>query len=399
MSESTPRVLYSFPHALDRSGISSTALQQLLGLDRLGVPLCVFCTSVGDVELPPRITVHQTLVVAGTRVPHRALGVQRAYTYHDHAVARWLRHHADAVDLVHAWPRGCLATLRAARSLGMPALRESPSPHTASAIRNAAEASEQVGVPLPATHSHAFNSDVLARELEEYAAATAVLVPSSFAFDQFVLEGFPQSALLQHRYGCDLDRFAARSQPRPHDRPFTAVFVGRGDPAKGLHVALEAWESASLPNAEFLIAGKVLPDYAAVLGDRLRAPGVRTLGFVRDVPALLTQADVLLLPSWTEGSALVVMEAQASGCVPLVSTSSGADGTPGVDFLEHPVGSAEVLARQLRQLAENPVLLSAMSDRGTQRRAVLSWDHAAQVLLECYRQAAATARVPQPSAS
>lgn len=387
LSSQTPTVLYSFPHTLGRAGIAETALQQIRGLARAGVPVILFCTSAVGVPLPPEVEVHQTLVLGGMRIPHRAIGVQRAYDYHDRRVASWLKGHADRVDVVHAWPRGCLGTLHTAARLGIPALRESPNAHTASTVRASLAAAEHAGVELPPDHSHAADGAVLDQENREYAAATAVLVPSDYARIEFLVEGFPASHLLQHRYGCDLERFPAR---RPSaGRPFRAVFVGRGDPTKGLHVALEAWLRAGLADGELLIAGRIQPDYAAAIAPLLASPGVKTLGFVDDIPGLLSSADVLLLPSWTEGSALVILEAQASGCVPLVSNASGALGEPGIDFLQHPVGDAEMLARQMRQLHDDRGLLQRLSERGTERRPQLSWDAAAVVLLERYRDAIA----------
>lgn len=390
---SLPRVLYSFPHPLDRPGIAQTALQQVLGLERLGLDITLMCTSVGSVTLPSRLTVHQTMVIAGRRIPHRAIGVQRAYDYHDYRVARWLKKYGPQVDLLHAWPRGCLRSLGTARAAGIAALRESPNPHTASVMRASVEAAADAGVPLPPEHSHAANPLVLAREEAEYRAATAVLVPSDYARAEFVAEGFPAARLLQHRYGCDLRRFPARA-PGPSKRPFRAVFLGRGDPTKGLHVALEAWKLAALPAAEFLIAGEILPAYERALSEWLVLPGVRTVGFIRDVSAFLLDADVLILPSWTEGSALVTIEAQASGCVPLVSEASGALGRSGVDFLEHPVGAADVVAAQLRELASDPARLAGLSAQVTSRREFLSWDTAAQSLLRCYRSAVVMAAEP-----
>jgi D-inositol-3-phosphate glycosyltransferase len=390
-----PRVLYSFPHPLDRPGIAQTALQQVLGLERLGLGITVICTSVGSAVLPARLAVHQTMVVAGRRVPHRAIGVQRAYDYHDLRVAHWLRRHARQVDVLHAWPRGCLRSLDAARAVGIAAVRESPNPHTASVMRASTAAAADAGVPLPPNHSHAANPAVLAKEEAEYRAATAVLVPSDYARGEFLAEGFPADRLLQHRYGCDLGRFPARTAARPN-RPFRAVFLGRGDPTKGLHVALRAWALADLPAAEFLIAGEVLPDYARAISGQLNLPGVRAVGFIADVPRFLLEADVLVLPSWTEGSALVTIEAQASGCVPLVSEASGALGRPGVDYLVHPVGAADVLAAQLRQLAGDPARLAPLSAPATPRRDFYSWVGAAQTQLGCSR--AAIARAARPEA-
>lgn len=380
------RVLYSFPHSLDRPGIALTARQQVLGLARLGVQVELFVTSIGALELPPGVTVHTTLSMGGLRLPHRAVGVQRAYDYHDAVVSGWLSRHGAGIDIVHAWPRGCLRTLTTARSLGIPGLRESPNPHTASVIRQSELAAADAGIGLPAAHSHASNRNVLAKEREEYAAARAVLVPSDYARDEFLAEGFPAQSLLQHRYGCDLERFPARTASR-EPRPFRAVFVGRGDPTKGLHVALEAWRIANLSNAEFLIAGALQPDFAAALADLLALPTVSALGFVTDVSALLRSADVMLLPTWTEGSALVTLEAEASGCVPMISTAAGALGDDGVDFLAHPIGDRAALAAQLVRLAGDPEQLATLSARGTARREFLSWDRAGEVLLERYSDA------------
>jgi glycosyltransferase involved in cell wall biosynthesis len=386
-ADALPRVLYSFPHVLGRAGIAETALQQICGLARRGVAVTLFCASAGDVELPPTVTVHETMSLLGRRIPHRAIGIDNAYAHHDRTVARWLRHHRHDVDLAHVWPRACLRTLEVAQRLDLVALRESPNPHTASVIRASARAAESIGVPLPAHHSHAESRRVLDRERNEYDAATAVLVPSPYAWDEFVAEGFSPARMLRHRYGCDLSRFSARADDVPPERPFRAAFVGRGDPTKGLHIGLRAWGLAAIEGGEFHIAGRMQPDYRQRLVRELAQPGVRELGFVRDIPALLRSADVLILPSWTEGSALVVFEAQASGCLPLVSVASGAIGQDGVDFLSHEVGDAQALAAQLRTLAADRARLRGMSERLTAARPQLSWAAAADSLLACYAEA------------
>lgn len=384
------QILYSFPHVLDRPGIAVTALNQVLGMSRLGAKVILFCASVGNAELPASVEVHETLTIAGHRVPHRALGVQRAYNLHDHFVARWLTSHPGRVDLVHAWPRGCVRTLRAARKAGTVALRESPNPHTASVMRASLDASENAGVSLPAAHSHASNDAVLKAELLEYAEAAFVLVPSDYAHQEFIVEGFPRRKLLQHRYGCDLSQFSERPAPPPTDAPLRIAFVGRGDPTKGLHIALRAWEQASLPDASLIIAGRLEPRYAKSLERPLQLPGVNVAGFVSDIPSLLAQTDILILPTWTEGSALVTYEAQASGCVPLVSSASGAFGRPGTDFVEHHVGAVGELAGQLRSASEDRTWLQRISLQCTRNRGNFSWDEAAVSLQECYARALAS---------
>jgi len=383
------QILYSFPHVLDRPGIAVTALNQILGMSRLGAKVILFCAYVGSAELPASVEVHETLTIAGKRVPHKALGVQRAYKLHDLFVARWLSSHAGRVDLVHAWPRGCVRTLRAARKAGIVALRESPNPHTASVMRASLEASENAGVSLPAAHSHASNDAVLKAELLEYSEAAFVLVPSDYAHQEFIREGFPRHKLLQHRYGCNLSKFPERLALPPAHAPLRVAFVGRGDPTKGLHVALSAWEQASLPDASLTVAGRMEPSYARSLERPLQLPGVNVAGFVSDIPSLLAQTDILILPTWTEGSALVTYEAQASGCVPMVSSASGAFGQPGTDFIEHQVGAVDELAAQLRRASDDRSWLQRLSLECTRNRAKFSWDEAAISLRNCYWRALA----------
>lgn len=378
-------VLYSFPHVLDRPGIAVTALNQIKGVVRAGHRVTLFCAAVGTADLPASVTVHTTMVFAGRRLPHRALGVQRAYDFHDAQVARWLRSKGGrTVDLVHAWPRGCLRTLAAARAVGIPALRESPNPHTASTLRETARACADAGVPVPPNHSHAFSTVLIGREEREYSLATAVLAPSDYAARMFEAEGYPASRLLRHRYGTDIDAFHGRRTDLPADRPFRAVFAGRGEAPKGLHVALEAWDRARPAHAELVIAGAVQPAFARRYSRLLASAGIRQPGFVSDMPQLLGTADVLLLPSWTEGSALVVLEAQASGCVPLVTEASGAVGTAGSDYLLHPVGDAEILAKQITGLHADRPYLQRLSRGLEQDRERWSWTRAGQALDACY---------------
>ncbi|TFD76501.1 hypothetical protein [Cryobacterium psychrophilum] len=94
------RVLYSFPHPLDRAGIAFTARQQVLGLAEHGVQVVLFCTSVGGLELPPSVKLHETLTLDKIRVPHRTLGVEQAYLVHDSAAHR-------PVTAGHPFKSGC----------------------------------------------------------------------------------------------------------------------------------------------------------------------------------------------------------------------------------------------------------------------------------------------------
>lgn len=380
------RVLYSFPHALGRPGIGTTAFHQVQGLIDQGLDVVLYCTSLQRKIVGARAIV-ETLVVAGKRVPHRALGVSRAYAYHDWRVARALRRLAEEIDVVHCWPAGCLRTLAAARAVGILSLREVPSAHTESAYERAAREAHDLGLELPKNHHHRFRGDRLARELEEFRCADLLLVPSQYVASTFLDRGFASDELARHQYGFEPKRFwpdVRASHQGATGRVFTAVFVGRCEPNKGLHYALRAWVDAGIENGRFLICGTFLPQYRETLGGLLAHRGIEILGFVPDIAEVMRNADVLVLPSVTEGSALVTYEAQACGCVLVVSDAAGAATQHMERGLVHRAGDLATLTEHIRLLYRDRELLARLRASTLANAKELTWDCAAMRLAEIY---------------
>jgi glycosyltransferase involved in cell wall biosynthesis len=390
MSPDDPmRILYSFPHPLGGPGIGTTALNQVRSLSDVGVTVSVVCTSVRT-PLPHGIEVHETLRVGGRRIPHRAFlgNPDLALDYHDRRVAGLLRRSRDRFDVVHTWPQSALRTLRAAREVGCLSSREVPNTHTANAYAEAEREAHIVGVELSKGHSHRPDPRRLRLEDREYAEADLLLVPSEHVEGTFLDQGISASRLRRHHYGFDPSRFHARGRTEMPGRPFTAVFVGSAEPRKGLHYALQAWGHVDLPpGAQLLIAGGFVPGYRERIADGLSLPGVRPLGFVDDVPALLRQCDVLLLPSVEEGSALVTYEAQGSGCVPLVSRATGAMLPPESDQLVHGPRDVGLLVEQLQRLLTDTATLDAHRRRVLEWAPNISWNAAGQRMLDIYTEA------------
>jgi N-acetyl-alpha-D-glucosaminyl L-malate synthase BshA len=82
---------------------------------------------------------------------------------------------------------------------------------------------------------------------------------------------------------------------------------------------------------------------------------VRFLGKRNDVPALLREADVLLMPSEMESFGLAALEGMSSGVVPLGTTVGGVPEliTDGVDGYLSGVGEVEHMAEQAAELLGN----------------------------------------------
>lgn len=381
------RVAYSFPHRLGEAGIGTTALHQVLALHELGCRVTVWCAS-SAVPLPDGIRMVETLSIPArvgrVRLPQRALGVDRSYAFHDRRVAAALRRRGPGgFDVVHTWPLGALATLRTARELGIAALREVPNTHTAHAVGEVGRELEILGLSQPQGHSHTSSAARLRREQAEYDVAAGLLVPSAPVSETFLARGVAPERLHHHGYGYDPETFRpARREPQV---PFTAVFAGRCEPRKGLHYALRAWrESGANRAGRLLVCGSFDPDYRRLLADDLADESVVQMDFCNRLNDVLAQADVMVLPSVEEGSALVSYEAMGSGCVPLVSVAAGAPVRHGHDGLVHEPRNVDELAGHLARVLSEPPLLATLREHAVASAAGLRWIDSGRRLVASY---------------
>jgi glycosyltransferase involved in cell wall biosynthesis len=377
-------VLYSFPDVAGKPGIGMTAFHQVEEVSKNGVEVTLCCTSLNG-ELPANVRVVQTLSFAGRRIPHRALGIDRSYAYHDRRAARTLERLGAAVDLVHCWPRATIHTSRVASDRGIASLREVPNTHTRHAFEVVAEETKRLGLPAYTSHSHAYDRKTLALEEAEYEHADFLLVPSDYSRRTFSEQGVADGKLVLHRYGFDPDRCWPPDTSRERQAGLTAIFVGRCEPRKGLHLALRAWfDSGASKGGRFIVCGSFDPPYRELLEPQLADPSVEIHGFVTDPSALMRDSDVLILPSLEEGSALVTYEAQACGCVLAVSEAAGARCQDGVEGLVHAPGDTAALTEHLRRLAYDRALLDRLRNASLSRIADLSWSAAGHELAGIY---------------
>lgn len=144
------------------------------------------------------------------------------------------------------------------------------------------------------------------------------------------------------------------------DGRFNIAVVGRLVPGKNVHLVLEAAAAlrADVRGLRVTVAGdgperSALEARAAELG---LGDAVRFLGFINDVPAMLQTADVLAMPSDTEGLPISILEALAVG-VPIVASAVGSIPDVARDGHESwllPAGDGTALASLLRIAATEP---------------------------------------------
>jgi glycosyltransferase involved in cell wall biosynthesis len=391
------RVLYSFPDAVGKPGIGWVAFHQVRGLVEAGVEVTLLCTSVHsgfELHRPRRVVT--TMAIGGMRLPHRALGIDRTFRYHDWRVARGLGRLRNEVDLIHCWPRGVIKSSVVARRMNLPVLREVPNTHTAHAFEVVEREHDALGLPMARGQTHVFDAGILALEEAEYRAADLLLVPSSVSERTFLDRGFAPDKLALHGYGFDPEDFRPDPLPRPEDAPLTVLFAARCEPRKGLHHALRAWhESGLAERGRLVVCGEFIPGYRELLEPLLSHASVECRGFVPDLAATMREADVFLLPSIEEGSALVTYAAQGCGCVPVVSDAAGARCTHLEDGLVHEAGDVPALSEHLRMLDRDRGLLRRLREATLQTAQSLTWRDATRELIAIYEQAL-DAHAPRP---
>nr|BCX01989.1 MAG: glycosyl transferase family 1 [Bacteroidota bacterium] len=180
--------------------------------------------------------------------------------------------------------------------------------------------------------------------------------------------------------GIPTERFLSLNKPiKRQDEKRVLLHIGRFAPQKNHLLLLEGFARAQAryPDLELWLVGDgpLRPEVERWVRERGLLDRVCLLGLRNDVPELLAQADMLLLPSDWEGVPLVVLEAMAAG-KPVVATRVGGvpelveDGRTG---LLVPPQDPEALAAAILRLAQDAELRREMGEAG-RRRALERFD-------------------------
>jgi glycosyltransferase involved in cell wall biosynthesis len=396
LSESSlMRVLYSFPHKLGADRICYTAWEQVKGIAAAGAEVVAMPGALSR-PVPASVSVRCTLARGKLRIPYKLLGKGRALALHDRIVSRRLEKLAGKVDVIHVWPSAALETIRVAKRLGIPTVLERPNAHTRFCYEVVAAECKRIGVGVP-HHDYEPNPKVLAREEAEFESTDYLLCPSEFTAQSFLARGFSPAKLLRHRYGFDEHDYFPETEKRNPNKKFNAIYVGVDAVRKGLHFALEAWlGSSAAKDGTLLIAGGVSSEFQQRFAESLAHPSVVMLGHRNDIPALMRQADILLLPSIEEGFGLVCVDAIVAGCVPLVSKACTDQCKHMQNALVHEIGDVSTLREHISLCFENAELLDRLRTGALRSRDNLTWTAAGKNLLEAY-EATSRPALPRPA--
>lgn len=119
---------------------------------------------------------------------------------------------------------------------------------------------------------------------------------------------------------------------RRDDDPVRFLFIGQAGPRKGVHLLLEAFARIPRAAATLTIVGDLQIPRATFAPHAARVRHRATVAR-EDVPAIMADADVLVFPSYFEGSALSLIEGLAAGLALIQSPQAGLGVTHGTGLL------------------------------------------------------------------
>ena len=252
-------------------------------------------------------------------------------------------------DLFIGWATKCLYAARKAKRAGSLFALDRACPHRDSQEALAERESERVGAryqPQPEWFRE--------RQLEEYALADAILVPSAYTARTFpeALRGKLVKAPLFGR--CTIPETIRTER----NTTFTVGVVGGNPLRKGYLYLLLAWKKLALPNARLLLRSRDFAGYP-VLDELARSlTNVEFLSYVPNISDFYQRCDVVVLPSVDDGFGMALIEGMANGRASIATTNCGAAElmSDGQDGLVVPPADEDALAAGLLRLYESEEL-------------------------------------------
>ena len=231
-----------------------------------------------------------------------------------------------------------------------------------------------------------------------YGRCERVFVPSE-STRQLLIDGhIDRSKIRLWTRGVDTQLFSPtkrssilRQRWRVCDRRPAVIYVGRLSREKGLSMLpaiVSAMHRHGVEHRLVLVGdGPMRRELQELLPDAIFTGTLAPL----EVATALASSDVFLFPSDTDSAGNVVLEAQACGVPPLVSTSGGPKEyiRPYLTGMVCEAGDAHAFGRVAAQLLRDPVRRLAMGQAARRHAETLKWESALAPLYQAYTEVGA----------
>jgi glycosyltransferase involved in cell wall biosynthesis len=194
---------------------------------------------------------------------------------------------------------------------------------------------------------------------------------------------------------CLIDRATAKEKVRStlNIEPPYLLFVGNLKPHKNLGRLLRAFallRERGRTNLTLVLVGDDRKRKQSVMGECARlgiSEVVRHVPWVAEdlLPQLYASADLVVMPSTSEGFGFPVLEAMACG-TPVVCSNATSLPEVGGDAVEYfDPYNVEEMAAAIERVLDSPSLQAEMREKGLKQAAKFTWEECARKHLEVYR--------------
>lgn len=251
----------------------------------------------------------------------------------------------------------CLESLRRANELGLTTIVERSSSH----IRTQKEILDEEYQELDLGESP-ISRQHIQREEEEYRVADYVSIPSEFAYQSFIDQGFDEDKLLKIPFGYDVKECVRHNNNNNSDK-IVFLYAGAIDIQKGVHYLLKSFNSLRLQDVNLKLAGNISKNMKQFVSEFKTDSRIEFLGWVNNMDQLYSNSSVFVFPSLQEGSAMVTYEAMANGLPVITTFNSGWVGVDGKHGIEVPIRDENSLSEALQSMYNNPKKRDKMGNK------------------------------------
>ena len=209
------------------------------------------------------------------------------------------------------------------------------------------------------------------RKEAELRSSDYIFCLSTLAHDSLTSNGIAPERIRMINLGADTSVF--NFMPKLARDKFVILFIGALGRHKGIHILLEAFKRAALPNAELVLVGPrsddtIFRDYEGVFTHREYMPH-------SELSAQYQDADVFVLPSFIDSWGMVVNESMACGTPVIVSENVGSkDLVNDRNGFVFRAGDISALQQKLTHCYNNRQELAQMGANAHQSVTEMTWE-------------------------
>jgi hypothetical protein len=217
--------------------------------------------------------------------------------------------------------------------------------------------------------------------IDEAKRADYIIAASEFSKKSYVAVGVPQKNVFVCPYGMDSLNYEEKHIGKTDELVFT--FMGGTRQAKGLSYVLEAFTRLSNKDTKLNIVGKdnLVQDIKKKYRGNIKYWGQQLHS---KIPEILSETDILLFPSLSDGFGFAAAEGMAAGCPVIASENSGIADLieDGINGYVIPIQSTEALYEKMLWFVDNREKIQTMSDNAVRTIKKMTWEQYNQKILD-----------------